>query len=73
MVSTTTLYMVDGELRFLFPDEIVERLQLVEGDTFLVAPHEGGVKLIPTGALAERLYRRDPDKYNGLRQMADHG
>ena len=62
MVSTTTLYMEDGELRFLFPDEIVERWQLMDGDEFLVTPHGDGVKLTPTGALLDRLSRRRADR-----------
>src|SRR4051812_35756338 len=77
MTATITLRMIDGALGFVFPEEMVQRLQLAEGDTFLVEPYEDGVKLIPTGALLERyraVYRRGAEKYrNALRQMADHG
>ena len=57
MVFTVTVRMIDGELGFVFPDELVKRMQLEAGDTFLVAPHEHGVMLIPTGALLDRLGR----------------
>jgi hypothetical protein len=76
MAATITIKLVDGEFRFVFPDEMVKRLQLAAGDTFLVEPHENGVKLIPTGELLERyreIYRRGAEKYrNALREMADH-
>lgn len=77
MAATITLRMIDGALGFVFPEELAQRLQLAEGDTFLVEPYEEGVKLIPTGALLERykeVYRRGAGKYrDALRQMADHG
>ena len=60
MAATITIKLVDGEFRFVFPDEMVKRLQLAAGDTFVVERYR-------------EIYRRGAEKYrNALREMADH-
>jgi antitoxin component of MazEF toxin-antitoxin module len=53
MDRTITVETIDGELGFVFPDEVVKKLNLVEGDTLLVAVEAHGLVLTRSDAVSD--------------------
>ena len=42
-----TVQKIDGKLRVIFPDDLIERQNLAEGDTLQVVEHPDGILLVP--------------------------
>lgn len=73
-MSKVTLRKVGGSLVVALPDELIERLQLSEGDELCVVETECGVTLTahdPAFDCAMEVYERGARKYqNALRELA---
>jgi bifunctional DNA-binding transcriptional regulator/antitoxin component of YhaV-PrlF toxin-antitoxin module len=76
MYQTATVQTIDGKPGVVFPEELVERLKLAEGDVFFVAVHETGLMLTRADLStkdAVEIYRRGAEKYRtALRELAKH-
>src|SRR4051812_27120523 len=74
MVETVIVERIGGELGVVFPKGLLERMQIAEGDTFVVSTDEESLRLTPSGSIFERAmeaYRHGADKYrNALRDLA---
>jgi bifunctional DNA-binding transcriptional regulator/antitoxin component of YhaV-PrlF toxin-antitoxin module len=75
MVHVVTLQMIDGELGLVFPDEVLNRLNVGEGDVLVGVVHEQGIMLRPADSStkdARESYRRGAEKYrSALRELAE--
>jgi putative addiction module antidote len=73
-MTKVTLQRVGGSLVVALPEELIERLQLGEGDELCVAETECGVTLTahdPAFDRAMEVYERGARKYqNALRELA---
>jgi len=71
----TTIELVDGELGFVMPEEVVKRLNLQEGDIMYVLPYPGAVLLtlkFPSSSAVERAFADLAVRYDEtLRQLAN--
>jgi len=76
MVETITVETIDGELGVVFTKALQERLQIAEGDTFLVSVDDRGLLLTRSVPVSQRVidfYRRGAAEYrNALRELAGH-
>jgi putative addiction module antidote len=75
MNQTVTVEMIDGELGVVFPDEVVKKLNLAEGDTLRVVEEAYGLVLRRPDAVSDGAvgaYRRGAEKYRAaLRELAE--
>jgi len=73
MVETVIVERIGGGLGVVFPNGFLERMQIAEGDTFVVSTEERSLRLTPSGSAFERAmeaYRHGADKYrNALREL----
>jgi len=77
MVQTTqtlTMRRMGGSVGATFPKDVLERLNVGDGDQVFLIDHEDGYLLTPydpTFAKAMEVYRRGAGKYrNALRELA---
>ena len=74
MERSMKMRRMGGSLGATFPKEMVDRLNLTDGDTVFWAAHEDGILLTPYDpcfAEAMEIYRRGARKYrNALRELA---
>lgn len=74
MHKTITLRRIGGSLGTTFPKEMIERLNVKEGDQLFVVEREDGVLLTPYDPEfdeAMAIYREGARKYrNALRELA---
>jgi bifunctional DNA-binding transcriptional regulator/antitoxin component of YhaV-PrlF toxin-antitoxin module len=75
MIHVITLQTIDGELALVFPDEVLNRLNVGEGDVLVGVVHEKGIMLRradPSTKDAMESYRRGAEKYrSALRELAE--
>ncbi len=74
MQRTLTFRKIGGSLGATFPKDMLERLNVAEGDTFFLVETEKGILITPYDPSFERameIYRRGAKKYrNALRELA---
>jgi hypothetical protein len=74
MVETITVETIDGALGVVFTKALLERLQIAEGDTFLVSVKDWGLLLTRSVSVSQRVSdfdRRGAAEYrNALRELA---
>lgn len=75
MTKKTTLRKMGGSLGVTLPKEVIERLQMREGDSLCIVDTDDGVKLTPYDPDFDRameIYDRGARKYrNALRELAN--
>jgi putative addiction module antidote len=74
MTKKTTLRKMGGSLGVTLPKEVIDRLQMREGDSLSIVDTDDGVKLSPYDPEFDRameIYERGARKYrNALRELA---
>ena len=74
MHKTLTLRKIGGSLGGTFPKEMLDRLNVAEGDKFFLVETDDGILLTPYDPAFDKameVYRRGARKYrNALRELA---
>jgi putative addiction module antidote len=74
MHQTVAVRMIDGELTVTVPSEMMERLNVGEGDKLFIVEKDDGILLTPHDPVSAKVmeaYRQIAQKYgNALRELA---